>query len=58
MKRFSIHTEQTIGGKDVRTAIDEIGETALQVFVHTSGDTLSFLTGSAEHAAELLEAFP
>lgn len=51
-------TEQTIGGKDVWTAVDESGETALQVFVYTSGDTLYFLTGSLEHATELLEALP
>lgn len=51
-------TEETIGGKDVWTAVDETGETALQVFVYTSGDTLYFLTGSLEHATELLEALP
>lgn len=51
-------TEQSIGGKDVWTAVDESGETELQVFVYTSGDTLYFLTGPLEYAAELLEALP
>jgi hypothetical protein len=51
-------TEQTIGGKDVWTATDESGETDMQVFVYTSGDTLYFLTGSLEHVTEILEALP
>jgi len=51
-------TEETIGGKDVWTAVDESGEAALQVFVYTNGDTLYFLTGSLQHATELLEALP
>ena len=50
--------EQTIGGKDVWTAVDERGETPVQVFVYTNGDTLYFITGSLEHATELLEALP
>lgn len=50
--------EETVGGKDVWTAIEESGETDVQVFVYTSGDTLYFLTGSVEHAAEILEALP
>lgn len=48
----------TVGGKDVWTAIDDSGETELQVFVYTSGDTLYFLTGPLEFATELLEALP
>lgn len=51
-------TQATIGGKDVWTAVDESDETAPQVFVYTSGDTLYFMTGSLEHATELLEALP
>jgi hypothetical protein len=51
-------SEETIGGKDVWTAIDVSGETEMQVFVYTSGDTLYFLTGPLEHATELLEALP
>lgn len=51
-------TEQTIGGKDVWTAADESGETAVRVFIYTKDDTLYFLTGSAESAAEILEALP
>ena len=48
----------TVGGKDVWTAIDDSGATELQVFVYTSGDTLYFLTGPLEFATELLEALP
>lgn len=51
-------TEETIGGKDVRTAVDETDGTAVQVFIYTSGDTLYFLSGSLEHATELLEGLP
>lgn len=51
-------TEETIGGKDVWTALDERGGTGLQVFVYTSADTLYFLTGSLEHVTEILEALP
>lgn len=51
-------TPETIGGKDVWTAVDETGETAVQVYVYTSGDTLYFLTGPLEHVTELLEALP
>ena len=51
-------TEQTIGGKDVWTAVDESGDAALQVYVYTKDDTLYFLTGSVEYAAEILEALP
>lgn len=51
-------TRQTIGGKDVWSAVDDSGETDQQVFVYTSGDTLYFLTGSVEHATEILEALP
>jgi hypothetical protein len=51
-------TQETIGGKDVWTATDETDGVSVQVFVYTSGDTLYFLTGSLEHATELLEALP
>jgi hypothetical protein len=49
---------QTVGGKDVWTAVDESGEAPVQVFVYTNGDTLYFITGSLEHATELLEGLP
>ena len=51
-------TQETIGGKDVWTATDETDGVEVRVFVYTSGDTLYFLTGSLEHATELLEALP
>ena len=51
-------SQETIGGKDVWTATDETDGVSVQVFVYTSGDTLYFLTGSLEHATELLEALP
>jgi hypothetical protein len=51
-------TQQTIGGKDVWSGAADGGETEMQVFVYTSGDTLYFLTGSVEHATEILEALP
>lgn len=51
-------SEETIGGKDVMTAADPTGETAVQVFIYTKDDTLYFLTGSESHAAEILEALP
>lgn len=51
-------TEQSIGGKDVWSAADDSGGAELRVFIYTSGDTLYFLTGSVEYAAEILEALP
>ena len=51
-------TEETIGGKDVWTAVDESGDADMQVYVYTRGDTLYFLTGSLEYVAEILEALP
>ena len=51
-------TEQTIGGKDVWTAIDESDGSEVQVYVYTSGDTLYFFTGPIEHVTEILEALP
>ena len=51
-------TEETIGGKEVWTAVEESGETDVRVFVYTNGDTLYFLTGGLEHVTEILEALP
>lgn len=51
-------SEESIGGKDVLTATDPSGETTTQVFIYTKDDTLYFLTGSEEQAAEILEALP
>jgi len=49
---------QTIGGKEVWTALEGSGETEVQVFVYTRDDTLYFLTGSVEHVVEILEVLP
>lgn len=51
-------TQETIGGKDVWTASEESDGTEVQVFIYTKDDTLYFLTGSLEHATEILEALP
>jgi hypothetical protein len=51
-------TEASVGGKDVWTASDPSGETALSVFIYTKDDTLYFLTGSEEQVAEILAALP
>ena len=50
--------QQTIGGKEVWTAVDERGATPIQIFVYADGDTLYFITGSLDHATEVLEALP
>lgn len=55
---FSGLEEGSVGGKDVLTAIDPSGETELRVYLYTKDDTLYFLTGSEEQAAEVLEALP
>ncbi len=51
-------TRTTISGKDVWTASDPTGESGLTVFIYTKDDTLYFLTGAEEQAAEILEALP
>jgi hypothetical protein len=48
----------SVGGKDVLTGADPTGETDVRVFLYTKDDTLYFLTGSEEQAAEVLEALP
>lgn len=50
--------QETIGSKEVWTATEASDGIETQVFVYTDGDTLYFLTGSIEHATELLEALP
>ena len=50
--------DATVGGKDVRVGADPSGDTPLQFFLYTKDDTLYFLTGSEEQAAEVLEALP
>ena len=50
--------QANIGGKDVWTAVDPIGETGASVYLYTKDDTLYFLTGSEAEVAEILEALP
>lgn len=55
---FSGFEEGSVGGKDVLSGIDPSGETELRFYLYTKDDTLYFLTGSEEQAAEVLEALP
>ena len=48
----------SIAGKDVLTAADPTGETDQRVFIYTKDDTLYFLTGTEEQAAEILGVLP
>jgi hypothetical protein len=48
----------SIAGKDVLTATDPTGETDLRVFIYTKDDTLYFLTGTEDQAAEILGVLP
>lgn len=49
--------QMSIGGKQVWTATDPTGQGG-SVFVYTKDDTVYWLTGSNEQAAEILEALP
>jgi hypothetical protein len=51
-------TEQSVAGKDVWTASDPSGETAGSMFIYVKDDTVYFLTGTEEQAAEILAALP
>jgi hypothetical protein len=52
-------TETSIGGKDVWTATDPTGEApGASMFIYVKDDTVYFLTGSEEQAAEILAALP
>jgi hypothetical protein len=52
-------TERTsVGGKDVWTATDPTGEAPGSMFIYVKDDTVYFLTGSEEQAAEILAALP
>jgi hypothetical protein len=55
---FSGMEDASVGGKEVLTGIDPSGETELRFYLYTKDDTLYFLTGSEEQAAEVLEALP
>lgn len=50
--------DASVGGKDVLTALDPSGETDARFFLYTKDDTIYFLTGTEEQAAEVLEALP
>jgi hypothetical protein len=49
---------RSLGGKDVWTATDPTGEAAGSMFIYVKDDTVYFLTGSEEQAAEILAALP
>jgi hypothetical protein len=52
-------TEGSIGGKDVWTATDPTGETGGgSIFIYVKDDTVYYLTGTEEQAAEILAALP
>jgi len=51
-------TQATVGGKDVWSASDPTGETGASIFIYTKDDTVYFLTGTEEQAAEILAALP
>lgn len=51
--------EATIGGKQVWTAIDPTGELGgAGIYIYARDDTLYWMTGTEEQAAEILEALP
>ena len=50
--------ESSVGGKDVWTAADPSGETTGSAFIYVKDDTVYFLTGTEEQAAEILAALP
>ena len=49
---------RSVGGKDVWTATDPTGEAPGSMFIYVRDDTVYFLTGSEEQAAEILAALP
>jgi hypothetical protein len=51
--------ETSVGGKDVWTASDATGEfPGASMFIYVKDDTVYFLTGTEEQAAEILAALP
>jgi hypothetical protein len=51
--------ETSVGGKDVWTASDATGEfSGGSMFIYVKDDTVYFLTGTEEQAAEILAALP
>src|SRR5688500_4194918 len=51
-------TQSSLAGKDVWSASDPSGESTMSVYIYTKDDTLYFLTGTEEQAAEILVALP
>lgn len=49
---------RSVGGKDVWAATDPSGEAAGSMFIYVKDDTVYFLTGTEEQAAEILAALP
>jgi hypothetical protein len=49
---------RSVGGKEVWTATDPTGEAPGSMFIYVKDDTVYFLTGSEEQAAEILAALP
>lgn len=49
---------RSMGGKDVWAATDPSGEAAGSMFIYVKDDTVYFLTGTEEQAAEILAALP
>jgi hypothetical protein len=50
--------QESVGGKDVWTASDPSGEAPGSMFIYVKDDTVYFLTGTEEQAAEILAALP
>ncbi|HEX7171413.1 MAG TPA: hypothetical protein VF365_02270 [Candidatus Limnocylindria bacterium] len=50
--------DASVGGKDVLTGLDPSGETDASFYLYTKDDTIYFLTGTEEQAAEVLEVLP
>ena len=50
--------QASIAGEDVLTATDPTGQSDRRVFIYTKDDTLYFVTGTEDQAAEILGALP
>jgi len=50
--------QESVGGKDVWTASDPSGEAPGSMFIYVKDDTVYFLTGTEEQAAEILASLP
>jgi hypothetical protein len=50
--------QESVGGKDVWTASDPSGEAPGSMFIYVKDDTVYFLTGTEDQAAEILASLP